>query len=239
MTYIPLTRRNNVDQTEGHARSAFPQRAQTSPKRPSEASAPSATSVSSVVSAPSVERLDAITRALPNERITDDTDFRHGVFRLCRELRGEHAVALPDQLRPLVEQWWENARRFLPGRTWVDVWSEFLAGWPKVRRAAGEDQIALSWQAANALPPLPEAARYDDPRIGKLMTLCSQLQKANGGAAFFLNGRKVAELFGVSHPVAGKWLNMLVQDGVLEVIDRGGGIKAGRRMARSYRFADQ
>jgi hypothetical protein len=48
----------------------------------------------------------------------------------------------------------------------------------------------------------------------------------------------VAKLFGVSQPTAAAWLAMLVEDGVLEVVDAGGGFRGGRRMAREYRMAE-
>jgi hypothetical protein len=48
----------------------------------------------------------------------------------------------------------------------------------------------------------------------------------------------VAKLFGVSQPTTAAWLTMLVADGVLEVVDAGGGFRGGRRMAREYRMAE-
>jgi hypothetical protein len=83
-----------------------------------------------------------------------------------------------------------------------------------------------------------ESETYDDPRIGLVISLCWELQRENGGNCFFLSNRKLAELLRVTQPTAGKWLNLLVADCILEVIDIGGGFKDGHRMARTYRILD-
>jgi hypothetical protein len=204
----------------------------------SEASASSASSASSVATPGQATIEMAITLALPTELVKTDKDFRLAVFRLARHLKGVAPSLLDSQLRPLVQRWHGLASRFLQGRTFVDTWSEFLPGWPKVRHPVGDGQVERSWLAANSLPPLPQASQYDDPRIGVLMTLCSQLQKANGNQSFSLGYRTVGQLFGISHTHGGNWLTMLVKDRFLEIVEAGGGFKGGQRTARTYRLIE-
>jgi hypothetical protein len=79
-------------------------------------------------------------------------------------------------------------------------------------------------------------------RVGRLIGLCRQLQHENEyggrGAGFCLSGYVAAKLLKVSQRTAAAWLAMLVADGVLEVVDVGGGFRGGRRMAREYRMAE-
>ena len=197
----------------------------------------SARSGSSAASGKSAE--EVVLAAVPAVEVRADQDFRLAVFALARRLK-----AAPDlQNRPVGEMrvWTERshreARSVLAGRTFTDVWTEFVAAWDRVRTAAGEDDpVTLAWRAIQdqALPN--GAENYDDPRVGLLIALCRRLQSDAGGDCFFLSGERAGELLGVTQPTAAKWFGMLVADEVLTVVDAGGGFRGGRRMARSYRY---
>jgi hypothetical protein len=182
---------------------------------------------------------EAVRAALPSAALELDADFRRVVFGLARQLK-----AVPEfrhepigAVRGSVQAWFDQARQFLPGRSFTDVWAEFVAGWKKVRYAAGDDPVTRAWETIQGQPAPPEAEQYDDARIGRLIALCRQLQHDGGGGSFYLSGERAGELFGVTQPVAAKWLAMLVADNVLEVVDQGGGFRGGRRTARQYRMA--
>jgi hypothetical protein len=186
----------------------------------------------------------ALAQALPTGDIHTDRDFRLAVFGLARhlkavpELRDRAAAAL----RPLVEQWYGRAVGRLGGRTFTDAYAAFINAWRAVRYPAGDDVVKLAWDIASCQPPPPEAAAYDDERVGLLIALCRQLQHenefANRGAHFFLGGRVAAKLLGVTQPTAAQWLAMLVDDGILEITEPGGAFRGGRRLARGYRMAE-
>jgi hypothetical protein len=145
-------------------------------------------------------------------------------------------------LRPLVRQWYEQSGGYLGDRTFTDIYAEFVSAWKAVIYAAGDDVVKLAWELVSREPPPPEAAQYDDPRVGMLIALCRQVQHENKLSSrrdhFYLSGRKVADLLGVTQPTVAKWFNMLVEDGILEIIDHGGEFQGGRRMARIYRMAE-
>jgi hypothetical protein len=229
----------------------------------------SASTVTSVISAE-----QALAAALPTGDIDTDAGFERAVFGLARrlkgvpELRGRPAA----DLRPLVRRWHEQAAGRLKwpkdtagnaaarsGRRWsaVDAYAEFARAW---KAARGDDAVKLAWASVSRQPLPPEADVYDE-RIGRLVALCRELQRQNElsgrGDQFFLSGYTVARLFDVSQPTAAKWLNMLVEDGVLEIIetaehhdddalvaDDADGHprdkpkpRHGHRMARTYRMA--
>jgi hypothetical protein len=186
----------------------------------------------------------ALAAALPTRDVRTDRDFRLAVFTLARhlkavpELRDRPASAL----RPLVQEWHQQAGARLGGRTFTDTYAEFVGAWKGVRFAAGDDVVKLAWEVSSTQPPPPVAANYDDLRVGRLIGFCRQLQRENvfngRGARFALSGYVVAGLLKVSQRTAAAWLAMLVEDGVLEVVDAGGGFRGGRRLAREYRLVD-
>jgi hypothetical protein len=184
----------------------------------------------------------ALSAARPTGAIHTDHDFRLAVFNLAKhfkavaELRDRTVAAL----RPLVKQWYESAAEELRGRTLTDTYALFGSSWKVVRDPAGDDVVKRAWDIAQIVTPPPEAAMYDDVRVRRLITLCRQLQfenaRDNRRTGFYLSGRKAAKLLGVTQPTAALWLAMLVDDGILEVTDAGGGFSGGRRKARSYRY---
>jgi hypothetical protein len=186
-----------------------------------------------------------VEAALPAGEVRTDHDFRLAVFNLARHLK--RVPELRDRpakdLRPWVQQWHQRAGGRLGGRSFVETYSQFIGGWKGVRYAAGDDVVKLAWEFAQQQPPPPEAADYDDPRIGQLLNLCRHLQRQNEmdgpGGRFYLSGRVAGTLLGVSQPTAAKWLKMLDADGLLEVADPGGGFRGGRRMAREYRVVER
>jgi hypothetical protein len=186
---------------------------------------------------------DALAAALPVAEVRGERDFRLAIFRLARRLKAvEELRDRPaKELRPVVRQWYERAAGRLGGRTLTDVYAEFISAWPAVRYAAGDDVVKLAWEMAQQQPRPPEAVNYDDDRVGLLMSLCIQLQHENElegrGDSFYLSSHVAGKLLGVSQPTASKWLKMLVEDEVLEVLDEGGARRGGRRMAREYRLA--
>jgi hypothetical protein len=181
---------------------------------------------------------------MPTGDVHADRDFQLAVFNLARhlkavpELRDRPASAL----RPLVQEWHQQAGVRLGGRTYTDTYAEFVVAWRGVRFAAGDDVVKLAWEVSGTQPPPPEAANYDDPRVGRLIGLSRHLQRKNEyggrGSGFCLSGYVAARLLKVSQRTAAAWLAMLVADGVLEVVGAGGGFRGGRRMAREYRMAE-
>jgi hypothetical protein len=180
---------------------------------------------------------DAVRAALPKNEITFHQDFRRAVFNLARYLKAVSGLLdkQAGDLKPLIREWYDKAKAFLPGRTFAETYAEFVTGWPAVKHPAGDSPVKLAWETVQRQPLPPEAKNYDDERIGKLISLCRQLQREHGGDEFFLSGYVVARLLGISQPTAAKLFKVLQADGILEVVDQGGVFKDGKRHARSYR----
>jgi hypothetical protein len=185
----------------------------------------------------------ALASALPTGEVRTDTDFRLAVFGLARHLKA--VPELRDQeaskLKPWVREWYEQAAGHLGNRTFTDTYAEFVPAWKAVIHAADDDPVKLAWDIAREQPLPRVAEEYGDPRIGRLIVLCRNLQHENElhgrRTGFSLSGYQAEKLLGVSQTTAAKWLGVLVEDGILEVTDKGGGFRGGRRMAREYRLA--
>ena len=83
----------------------------------------------------------------------------------------------------------------------------------------------------NGIPKIAE--RYQTEHIRQLVSVCRELQREAGKESFFLPVSVVVDLFNLGdggRMRASRWLNGLVLDGVLELVERGG--PQGRRVSR-------
>jgi hypothetical protein len=65
------------------------------------------------------------------------------------------------------------------------------------------------------------AERYEQQQFKLLVSLCRELQRASGVGPFYLAARTAARLLEVDPSTAWRWLFLLEQDGILEVVTRG------------------
>jgi hypothetical protein len=158
------------------------------------------------------------------------------VFRLVRELLAVAGRVEPGAVEPELREWYRLARPTLRsgggGRTWDEVRALFLHGWGRVKCPAGDGPIDHAWRAALEAPSPPAAARYDDERLRRLVRLCAELDRREGGQ-FTLSSYAAADLIGVSRTWINLWLKLLVNDGVLALARQADG---PRRLAAEYRF---
>jgi hypothetical protein len=165
--------------------------------------------------------------------VRGERDFRFAVVRLARHLKAVEGLRdrPAKELKPWVQRRHQRAGDRLGGRTFTATDAEFVGAWQGVRYAAGDDVVKLAWELAQRAEPPPEAGRYDDPRVGRLMGLCVQLQHENErsgwGDGFALSGYTVEALLGVSQRTASTWLKMLVADDFLVITKKGGGPRRG------------
>ena len=84
-----------------------------------------------------------------------------------------------------------------------------------------EGKLADALMAADqrALPGI--AQEYEDLSMRRLIALCGELQRRAGDQTFFLTGDAVGPLLGVSGRTARRYLTLLVNDQVLELVKRG------------------
>ncbi len=191
----------------------------------------SMSSVSSMSAVSSVcqTAAEAITTTLPSE-----PGYRHRlVFNFARHLKAIPSLANADvrALKPYVQEWHSRALPFIATKSFEETWLDFVEGWRKVKYAAGEEPVAMVYQASleKALPAA--ADQYETIELRRLVALCRELQRAAGSNPFYLAGRTAAELLGVPHTQAARWLRLLILDDVLELIAAG-----TRHKAAEYRY---
>ena len=94
-----------------------------------------------------------------------------------------------------------------------------------------EQQWPRSW-LKRLTAPLPQAAmQYEDEPIRRLVALCRELGAA--GRPFYLSCRTAADLLGISHMQASRWLFLLAHDGVIVQLNKG---DRAKRQAAEYRY---
>ena len=161
-----------------------------------------------------------IEGAIQQTRPKNEDQLNRCVFNLCRKLQGIDGLdeTPADRLEPIARQWWESALLNLPRLTFTDVWSEFQYCWEKIRYPEGQI-FEYALDSAQTAMNLPEQQnRYDCERTRLLVRLCYHLQELGNDETFFLGYNKAGEVLKCSHTWAGKRLNMLVKDGILEKV---------------------
>ncbi len=169
----------------------------------------------------------AIAATLPTA-----TGHRHRlVFNFARHLKAIAPDADFQSLRPYVQQWHERALPFIATKPFEETWLDFAEGWDKVTFPAGQEPVAMIFAQAMSQSIPACAMRYEQPSLRCLVALCRELQRVAGSVPFFLAGRTAANLLGVPHTVAARWLRLLVIDKVLERAKIG-----SRHRASEYRY---
>ena len=94
-------------------------------------------------------------------------------------------------------------------------------------------------KAVRAKPPKRIVKGYpDNAKLHLLASLCRELQKAAGNGPFYLASRTAGGLLKVSHTQANRWLYLLVADGILKEIEKGGTSKNPRNATRFRYLGD-
>jgi len=162
----------------------------------------------------------AVRTTLPTE-----VGQRHEkLFDFIRRLRAipDFQTTDPGELRLQVCYWHNEALPNIRTKDFEETWIDFLEGWDKVDVPFGA-RIEIATQQAQGTG------------IEYLESLCRELQKLWGDNPFFLSTRMAGELAGVSNVTAAKWFDRLIQQGKLELVEKG---KFGGRKASSYLYTE-
>jgi hypothetical protein len=164
------------------------------------------------------EDVKARIRAAINVTLPQGPGRRNkAVFELCRALQAipELSAADPVELEPVVRTWHRQALPVISTKPFEETLIDFLNGWPKVRFPKGAEPILQALDVAKRDIP-PEAARYEQPGLRLLVSLCRQLQlRAGPDKPFYLGCRTAGQLLDVHHSVAWRWLFLLSKHGVI------------------------
>lgn len=165
---------------------------------------------------------------------------RNGVlFNLARHLKTKYPDSKATDHKPAVERWHQEYLPVIGTKAWAETWSDFRNPWNKVKFLEGEGPLNQAFEAIDMTKPVPQHLQelgYDED-LFKVAELCRLLaMNSPDRETFFLGNRSLAELIGVSQPTAGNILNMLVDDGILEVVQIGKLEKGKPPAATTYRY---
>jgi hypothetical protein len=165
---------------------------------------------------------------------------RNGViFNLARHLKTIYPNSKATDHKAAVERWHQEYLPVIGTKAWAETWSDFRNAWNKVKFLEGEGPLNQAYEAIDMTKPIPEQLQelgYDKD-LFKVAELCRLLaMNSLDKETFFLGNRSLAGLIGVSQPTAGNILNMLVQDGILEVVQIGKLEKGKSPSATTYRY---
>ena len=207
--------------------------------------------VASVISAISVtptsplpQTIDELIRftlpATEGERNGRILDFSRGLkFNL------KYAGTPIDELKPLVQQWYQAARPYIRTKSFDATWRDFLHAWDEALFPLGIDLVPFAFERAHAKPSPACARNYQNPDTQRLVGACAELQRLVGNRPFFLSCSQVARALWGDAPSpqdwdqnrvrAGRLLKARERDGVLECVKRGKKGRAGNPASR-FRF---
>jgi hypothetical protein len=147
------------------------------------------------------------------------------VFEFARALKAISSItdAKANDLKAIVRRWHVLAKPVIKTQAFEETWIDFLRAWRPgaIKYAKGTEPMSQMMDAAVA-SEAPDVARdYDEAKCRLLVALCRELQRAVGTAPFYLSARKAGRLLDVDHTTAWRWLYLLENDGILEVVTRG------------------
>jgi Bifunctional DNA primase/polymerase, N-terminal len=177
----------------------------------------------------------AIIETLPQEYGTRNRK----IFELAHYLKSlpQYNEANPKDLREIVEQWYKLALPNIRTKEFEETWIDFLKGWGRIKYPKGEEPMAQIFQSAieMELPAIVIQKYPDNKNLQLLACLCNELQRAAGDNPFYLSARTAGRLLKVSPMSANRWLFLLVEDGIIKVIRKGGTAQTTRKATR-YKY---
>jgi DNA-binding transcriptional ArsR family regulator len=160
------------------------------------------------------------------------------VFELARALKAISTIADAPaaDLKDIVREWHNRALPHISTKPFEETWIDFLKAWPNVRFPRGAEPVRQAFERALA-EPLPKIAlQYDGPKCRILVALCRELQRLAGEQPFYLACRTAGTLLDVDHTTANRWLFLLAEDGILEVVKQG---SRESRKASRFRYLSE
>jgi len=167
--------------------------------------------------------------------IADDPGLTEDALKAIPRL----ADAPVDAMKPHVRRWHQIGleRDAIGTEPFDETWIDFLHVWPKVKFPKGSEPLLAILQRAKELPPPAVAAQYDGDGLRLLVALCRELQRTSGARPSYLSCRTAARLLGLDsengYVKAWRWLDLLVHDHVIEIVEPG---ERGKRRATRYRY---
>jgi hypothetical protein len=142
-------------------------------------------------------------------------DRGKSLFGLARELKAIPEVAgrSVEELAGVVLHWHKAAVLVLGEFPVEEAAYLFGQSWKIVKCPAGADAARLAFERAKRGKPPKCAEEYGSAKLKLLISLCFELQRAQGARPFFLSCRKAGALLGIHYKQANVWLRFLRKDG--------------------------
>jgi len=182
-----------------------------------------------------------ILEVLEQARVTqaDPSHKRKQLFLLVREVRTLVGFDKPidDKFKKVVKKWQSISGIFLVEEPFDLLWAQFKTSWEKVKFSTDMELFRKLVGIAFESEYPPACENYED--IARdLIRLCAVLDAHWSPEPFYLSCRMAEEQFGFSHAKMASLLQLLVMDGVLELVEKGTliGIAGQTGRASRYRF---
>lgn len=160
------------------------------------------------------------------------------LFNLARHLKTKYPHSKSSDHRLLLERWFQEYLPVVGTKDWSTTWADFRNAWRRVKYLEGQGPLMQIFESIDMTKPIPQQLLqlgYDET-IFKGVELCRLLSLNKPDGIFFIGNRNLASLIDVSPPTAGHILNMLIEDGILELIEKGHLRKGHTSRASIYRY---
>lgn len=174
---------------------------------------------------------------IDGKRLIDENELHHiiaatlptatgkrneSILKFARKLKWHPELAdVPIRdLKPIVRLWWQSALIVIGTKAFAETWADFVRAYRNAKFPPDMEMTPMLMLARQAECP-PEALDYDSDDFRLLVSLCRELQRACGPRPFFLSVRTAGSLLGIDPSTASRWLECLVADGILRVVEKG------------------
>jgi len=156
-----------------------------------------------------------------NERVpTKKAEIRPKLFQLARVLRSFPEVCETIEMQRQCFREWCRLSTGVELGGHDSLWAKFLDGWDRVAVPVGFDAVNEAWNRSADLKA-PEAARFSEPEVVRLLAWFYELQKLHPRGAIYISSHKAAKRLGVSEKQVWEWQRMLEKEGILKCVLRG------------------
>ena len=171
--------------------------------------------------------LSALKECVPTKK----GELKSKMFLLVRTLRGMAEVRDNFELQQACFDEWCRLSSSVGLGSLDTLFARFLDSWERVVFPIGVNPAEIAW-TRSAESTAPEAARFHDPKVRRLVSWFRELQMLHPNGAIFISSHQAAEKLEVTSNVAWLWESSLLEKaGVLLCVLRG-----NRKRATRYRY---
>ncbi len=181
---------------------------------------------------------EIIRETLPKEYGTRNRQ----IFEFARKLKSlpQLANTKAKECRKLVNEWYLQAQPYIRTKAIEETWIDFLKAWDRILLPKGDESMSQIFEKASEVDP-PDIAVKKYPNnflLQQLVAWCRELQKTMNNRPFYLAARTAARYLEIDHMTANRYLFLLVNDGILDIVTKGRTAQNPRKATRYRYIAD-